>query len=109
MIGWDWHQIQQRTDYGELVQRRRSETEAFYVSSSTQLAVDYLRKYNVRYVIVGGEERVHGSEAGLAKFEQMAGLTEVFRNGEDRIYAVDQSKLVPSYQLAGGVATPAAP
>ena len=109
VVGWDWHQIQQRTDYAGLVQRRRSETEAFYVSGSTQMAVDYLRKYNVRYVVVGGEERVHGSEAGLAKFGNMPELTEVFRNGEDRIYAVDETKLVPSYAVLGVVGEPAAP
>ncbi len=109
VIGWDWHQIQQRTDYAGLVQRRRSETEVFYTTGSAQLAVDYLRKYNVRYVVVGGEERVHGTPEGLAKFEQMPELTEVFRSGEDRIYAVDQSKLVASYEHPGPSAGPSAP
>jgi uncharacterized membrane protein len=109
VIGWDWHQIQQRTDYAGLVQRRRSETELFYTSPSTQLAVDYLRKYDVRYVVVGGEERVHGTPEGLAKFEQMPALREVFRNGEDRIYAVAQSQLVASYQGAGGTGLPTPP
>jgi YYY domain-containing protein len=101
VIGWDWHQIQQRTDYAGLVQERRTETELFYTTGSTQVAVDYLRKYNVRYVVAGGEERVHGTPEGLAKFERMPELTEVFRSGDDRIYAVDQSKLVASYQRSG--------
>lgn len=109
VVGWDWHQIQQRTDYAGLVQRRRSETELFYTSPSTQLAVDYLRKYGVGYVVVGGEERVHGTPEGLDKFAQMPALTEVFRNGDDRIYAVDQSQLVASYQAAGTAGPPAAP
>jgi uncharacterized membrane protein len=81
----------------------------FYTSSSTQLAVDYLRKYNVRYVVVGGEERVHGTPEGLAKFGQMPALTEVFRSGDDRIYAVDQAQLAASYQSTGGVGLPTAP
>jgi YYY domain-containing protein len=109
VVGWDWHQIQQRTDYAGLVQRRRSETELFYTSGSTQLAVDYLGKYDVRYVVVGGEERVHGTPEGLAKFEEMPALREVFRNGDDRIYAVDQSQLVASYQGAVGTGLPAVP
>lgn len=109
VIGWDWHQIQQRMDYAGLVQQRRTETELFYTTGSTQLAVDYLRKYNVRYVVVGGEERVHGTPEGLAKFGQMPALTEVFRSGEDRIYAVDQSQLVASYQRSGAPGDPAAP
>jgi uncharacterized membrane protein len=109
VIGWDWHQVQQRMDYAGLVQQRRTETELFYTTGSTQLAVDYLRKYNVRYVVVGGEERVHGTPEGLAKFGQMTALTEVFRSGEDRIYAVDQSQLVASYQRSGAPGDPAAP
>ena len=109
VIGWDWHQIQQRTDYAGLVQERRTETELFYTTGSTQVAVDYLRKYNVRYVVAGGEERVHGTPEGLAKFERMPELTEVFRSGDDRIYAVDQSKLVASYQRSSAPGSLPAP
>ncbi len=88
VIGWDWHQTQQRMDYGELIQRRRFETEQFYKNPDGAFAAQYLRKYNVRYVVVGSEERFHGTEAGLAKFARMPELREVFRSGDDRIYEV---------------------
>jgi uncharacterized membrane protein len=88
VIGWDWHQIQQRTDYGDLIQKRRFETEQFYRVPDPVFATDYLAKYNVRYVIVGAEERFHGTDVGIAKFGRMANLEEVFRNGEDVIYRV---------------------
>ncbi|MGE0601824.1 MAG: DUF2298 domain-containing protein [Dehalococcoidia bacterium] len=88
VIGWDWHQIQQRTDYADLVQQRRFDTEQFYRVPDPVFATSYLQKYNVSYVIVGAEERFHGSEEGIAKFAEMTNLEEVFRNGEDVIYRV---------------------
>ncbi|GIW13359.1 MAG: hypothetical protein KatS3mg062_0798 [Tepidiforma sp.] len=93
VIGWDWHQIQQRTDYAHLVQQRRTETQRFYTDPSTDFAERFLRTYNVQYVIVGTEERVHGTEAGLAKFAAMPALVEVFRSGDSVIYRVDQDRL----------------
>jgi YYY domain-containing protein len=93
VVGWDWHQMQQRTDYDVLVQRRRGDTQQFFSDPRVDVAVDYLRRYNVSYVVVGTEERVYGTEAGLAKFARMPGLTEVFRSGPNAIYQVDQSHL----------------
>jgi len=95
VIGWDWHQTQQRWDYGRLVQERRSATQAFYVNPDTRAAELYLRKYNVSYVVVGTQEHAFGTPAGLAKFDSMAALTEVFRDGNYAIYRVDQSQIEP--------------
>lgn len=93
VIGWDWHQIQQRTDYAPLVQQRRTEVQRFYTDPSTDFAERFLRKYNVQYVIVGTEERVHGTEPGLAKLAAIPALSEVFRDGPNVIYRVDQARL----------------
>ena len=81
VIGWDWHQIQQRTDYQDLVAQRRADTDRFYTDPSVSFAEQYLLKYNVSYVIVGTEERVHATDAELAKFDQMPELTRVFTSG----------------------------
>jgi YYY domain-containing protein len=91
VIGWDWHEIQQRQGYDALVQRRRAETQQFYTSPDTAFALEYLRRYNVSYVVVGTEEHAFGTAPGLAKFEQMGELTPVFRSGEYVIYAVAPS------------------
>lgn len=88
VIGWDWHQIQQRTDYTDLVQKRRFETEQFYKVPDQQYAADYITKYNVKYVVVGTEEIYHGTPVGIAKFAQMPQLEEVFRSGDYAIYRV---------------------
>jgi uncharacterized membrane protein len=93
VIGWDWHQIQQRTDYTNLVQERRMNTEAFYRDPSADAANAYLRRYDVSYVIVGSEEMAHATPEALSKLEQMDTLTEVFRTGDFRIYRVDKAKL----------------
>jgi YYY domain-containing protein len=88
VIGWDWHQIQQRMDYQDLIQQRRFETEQFYKSPDAASASRYLVKYNVRYVVVGTEERYHGTEAGLAKLDRMPELEKVFTSGPYAIYKV---------------------
>jgi len=88
VIGWDWHQVQQRTDYANLVQKRRFDTEQFYKTPDEQFASDYLARYNVRYVVVGTEEIYHGTPVGIAKFDRMPQLEEVFRSGDYRIYRV---------------------
>jgi YYY domain-containing protein len=95
VIGWDWHQVQQRTDYSALVDQRRAETDRFYTSPSVPFAEQYLLKYNVSYVIVGTEEHAHASDAALAKFDTMPELTRVFESGPNAIYRVDASKLPP--------------
>jgi YYY domain-containing protein len=98
VIGWDWHQIQQRTDYQPLIDRRRADTASLYTSPSVDLANQYLRKYDVSYVIVGTEEVLRGTDEGRAKFDTMPALSRVLTSGEYRIYRVDQSKLGPTGQ-----------
>lgn len=93
VIGWDWHQVQQRWDYSGLVNERRVETQRFFTDADAASAERFLRKYAVEYVVVGTEERAFGSEAGLARFGQMPALEEVFRSGENVIYRVDQARL----------------
>ncbi len=95
VIGWDWHQVQQRTDYQPLIDRRRVDMASLYTTSSTDLANQYLRKYNVSYLVVGTEEVLRGTDEGLAKFDTMPALSRVFSSGDYRIYRVDQSRLAP--------------
>ncbi|MEP6872685.1 MAG: DUF2298 domain-containing protein, partial [Anaerolineaceae bacterium] len=93
VIGWDWHQVQQRTDYTNLIQERRAETSRFFRDPSSEAGADYLRKYNVRYIVVGTEEVAWGTPAGLAKMTAIPGVSEVFRSGDYAIYHVDQAAL----------------
>jgi YYY domain-containing protein len=97
VIGWDWHQTQQRWDYGGEVSERRLETGRFWAENDSDFARSYLRKYNVSYVVVGTEE-VAMYPGGIQKFRTMDELAEVFRQGDYVIYRVDQSALpMPSF------------
>ena len=88
VIGWDWHQRQQRVNYSWAVTERRQDVTSFYTTTVQTQAVDFLDKYNVRYVYVGELERITYPLAGIQKFDQMAlfGLHPVFSSGTVTIY-----------------------
>ena len=90
VIGWDWHQKQQRWDYQWAVDQRRREVDAFFNTPSVEDAQRFLRRYNVGYVYVGQLEKAYYSEIGLNKFFAMegAGLRIVFANKFVRIFEV---------------------
>jgi len=101
VIGWDWHQTQQRGlfDMSAFVRQRGANVNAFYNTLDIDTALRILNFYNVRYIIVGTLERVYYPAASLAKFERMEELgmlREVYRDGDDVIYEV-----VASAQVAG--------
>ena len=80
VIGWDWHQRQQRVGYAYTVTRRRDEIDDFYDSPLRFTAIQTLDNYNVKYVYVGEMERAKYSIIGLFKFERMEsdGLVQVY-------------------------------
>jgi uncharacterized membrane protein len=104
VIGWEWHQIQQRLIFSETVKARGLEEDAFYLDPDLQASLDYIHKYNVRYIIVGQLECAKylpggpfgfvpaGSPDGLAKFELYDGKYwhSVYRDGSTVIYEVNQ-------------------
>lgn len=92
VIGWDWHQRQQRaTTPGWLVSNRVREVNQFYNTTNVQEALNFLHKYEVEYIYAGQLEWVYYSPQGMNKFDQMvqAGyLEEVYRNAGTSIYRV---------------------
>ncbi|MHB1131710.1 MAG: hypothetical protein ACYC4L_04910 [Chloroflexota bacterium] len=73
VLGWDWHEKQQRWGYQQLVEGRVAEIKDAYSSTDPNKALAVLRKYDVRYVIVGELERAYYPAAGLAKFDTLVG------------------------------------
>ena len=77
---------------------RGIEVDSFYNTLDKDAAQKFLRKYDVRYVIVGQLEVAKysmfepGSPDGLVKFEMWHGdlWNEVYRNGNVVIYEVIQ-------------------
>ncbi len=91
VVGWEWHQQQQRAvNPGTWVTERIAEVDDFYLTTDWKAAQDFLRKYNVRYFIVGQQERGHTPGPGLDKFPAAEGQLwkEVYRDGETVIYEV---------------------
>ncbi|MBI1792582.1 MAG: glycosyltransferase family 39 protein [Chloroflexi bacterium] len=91
VVGWSWHQRQQRTLTPQLVTGRIDEIASFYTTQDAQAARGFLKKYNVKYVIVGQLERLEYPGLGLAKFEQFNGQfwSSVYRDGDTVIYQVN--------------------
>lgn len=91
VVGWNWHQRQQRALLGGLqVEQRVTEVHNFYNTPDAFAARDFLKKYGVRYIIVGQLERAEYAPDGIAKFERMDGWLwrEVYRDGQTVIYEV---------------------
>jgi YYY domain-containing protein len=92
VVGWNWHQRQQRVFMAPWVEERVAEIGVFYNSVDGESARQFLEKYDVRYVIVGQLEHAAYTPEGIAKFEQFEGQywQEVYRDGQTAIYEVRQ-------------------
>ena len=89
VLGWPWHQIQQRGPYSTEVHDRAQEIRQIYSTVSVARAQEMLAGYQVKFVVVGDLERVLYPGEGLAKFAIMAqqgAATKVFDNGRTAIY-----------------------
>jgi YYY domain-containing protein len=110
VVGWEWHQVQQRVIDSSAVIARGKEVDGFYGTTDLAVARDFLRKYNARYIIVGQLERAKyapgapngpipaGVPDGLLKFDQNNGTlwNEVYRDGQTVIYEVPAGgELIP--------------
>jgi YYY domain-containing protein len=92
VLGWNWHQRQQRAAADDqVVWTRANDVATIYNTPAVDVAMSLLRQYGVRYVIVGPLERAYYDPKGLDKFEQMAttGLLQTdFQNEGVTIYEV---------------------
>ncbi|HEX2171038.1 MAG TPA: DUF2298 domain-containing protein, partial [Dehalococcoidia bacterium] len=73
IVGWDWHQKQQRWGYRHLVETRLSDVSTLFASPDAGVAMSILRQYGVRYVYVGPVEKAYYPAVGLSKFQQLVG------------------------------------
>jgi YYY domain-containing protein len=96
VIGWDWHQKQQRAALRtDVVDRRVRDVKAFFTTTDPNQAAQFLRRYGVKYIYVGQLERLYYPGPGLDKFEQQRGRLWdlVYENKEVRIYRVIEEGL----------------
>ena len=83
VLGWPWHQIQQRMPYRYAVESRRREIGELYNTTDLSRTESLLREYEIKFIVVGELERAYYSPAGLKKFSELAAeglIRPVFRN-----------------------------
>ena len=105
VVGWEWHQMQQRVIFTGTVRNRGIEEDDFYKTPDIQATLAFIHKYNVRYIIVGQLEQARyvnpdwiqgapGCPDCLSKFSQYDGKYwhAVYRDeaGKTVIYEVNQ-------------------
>ena len=88
VVGWRWHQQQQRWGYRDQVDWRIRDVDRIYSTADASEAVDLLTRYGVKYVYVGQVERLYYPDQGIAKFEGALRphLTPVFHTDDVTIY-----------------------
>ena len=90
VIGWPWHQIQQRNDW-DLIRERARDVSAIYNTLSKNAALELIDQYGVRYIVVGDLERIYYLPHGIEKFDQMVNdgtLELAYANNGTTIYRV---------------------
>lgn len=90
IVGWEWHQRQQRWNYGDSVSERTGLVNRIYNTPDPQEALGIMREYDVEFVYVGEVERLYYEPAGLAKFDRAleGALEQVYENRGVRIFRV---------------------
>jgi YYY domain-containing protein len=90
VIGWDWHQKQQRSVLpGELIDGRLEDVKTMFNSTDVNQTLQLLDQYQVRYIYIGTLERLYYDPAGLAKFDQPDNPWHlIYHNDQVKIYQV---------------------
>ncbi|MDD5370738.1 MAG: DUF2298 domain-containing protein, partial [Anaerolineaceae bacterium] len=72
VVGWSWHVRQHNSLMdGAIVEKRIAEVKDFYTTTDLNSALSFLRRYQVKYIILGDLERGYYPGDGLNKFAEM--------------------------------------
>ena len=90
VVGWNFHQRQQRAFTSTWVEARVAEVGNFYNSVDIDYTRNFLKTYDVKYIIVGQLERAEYTPEGISKFGQYDGKywKSVYRDGKTAVYEV---------------------
>ena len=99
VLGWNWHQRQQRTinPLPTWVEQRERNVRAFYDTGNIDDAVDILNHFDVKFIVRSGLEELHSTPEGLAKFERMVSeglLSIAFAIEGGTIYQVNDDAIL---------------
>ena len=104
VVGWNYHQRQQRGPMSPEVWARVDGIHNFYNTQDLTSVRSFLEKYGVKYIIVGQMEKGMYSEEGIAKFEDFDGVFWdcVYDHDNTQIYEVRFSAETASSGLMPG-------
>ena len=90
VVGWEWHQQQQRWDYRDDVSARIRDVNRIYSTDDPFAAADLIKKYGAEYIYVGALERLYYPPSGISKFTdgRMDGLETTYDSEGVVIYRV---------------------
>jgi YYY domain-containing protein len=88
VVGWQWHQEQQRVDYRWAIGERVRDVNRIYNTPNADEALSLMRKYGVEYVYLGQLESLYYPGDGIKKFEGELSehLEQVYQNEHVRIF-----------------------
>jgi uncharacterized membrane protein len=92
VLGWRNHQAQQRNLVPDsLIWSRQADIETFYQAYSEVDALNFIKEYNVKYIVAGAYEHVYAPPTSFEKFDRMvtAGVLRIaYENDQTIIYEV---------------------
>jgi uncharacterized membrane protein len=95
VIGWDWHETQQRMGYSQLIDIRKADVQTMLGDAVPFAQVaPLLNKYHVQLIYIGALERAYYDPAGLQKFADAAAagqLTVIYNANGVTIYRFPQT------------------
>jgi YYY domain-containing protein len=72
VVGWSWHVRQHNSLLdGALIDKRIDDIKKFYGTEDIQAARQFIIRYQVKYIVVGGLERTYYDAKGFNKFQEM--------------------------------------
>jgi uncharacterized membrane protein len=89
VIGWQFHQTQQRRGYGNEVDERTDAVKRLYADPDPEQALRTLAAYRPDYVVVGTVEHALGTPEALDGLGDLPGLSVAWHQGDETLYAVD--------------------
>ncbi len=104
VIGWDWHQKQQRAGGTPgAVEQRSSDVETIYRTVDDEIAWQLMADYAVELIVVGELERALYPAEGIEKFERWADADRInllYSNDGVTIYGIDRA--IAGVDIEGG-------
>lgn len=90
LLGWYWHQEQQRWGNKTEVAERKSIVDTIYSTTNIQLAKNLINSYKVDYIYIGELEKNKYPVQGIKKFNNISelNLKIIYENKEVKIYSV---------------------